>query len=73
MEGRLSCFDLAENDCQFLEYDREHGQVGNIMCFSTQYPGGSAFLVSEEDVDDCWEAVEETRDSVLCYFRERDS
>ena len=129
MDKSLSYYDLAENDYQFLEYDRKMGRVGNIMCsasqnicerylkhvidtyildinttsilqthslkalrrflsqnlpdfkinwkivlqadgyyFSTRYPGDSAFLVEAEDVDDCWEAVEETRSSVIRYI-----
>lgn len=130
MDKSLSYYDLAENDYQFLEYDRKKGRVGNIMCsasqnicerylkhvidtyipdinttsilqthslkalrrfltknlpdfetnwkivlqadgyyFSTRYPGDSAFLVEAEDVDECWEAVEETRSSVIQYIR----
>lgn len=129
MGANLSYFDLAENDYQFLKYDRDAGRVGNIMCssaqnicerylkhvidtyvqdsdatkvlqthslrvlrrfirehlpefqirwntvlqadgyyFSTRYPGSEAFLVDREDVDECWEAVEETRDAVIRYI-----
>lgn len=129
MGANLSYFDLAENDYQFLKYDRDTGRVGNIMCssaqnicerylkhvidtyvqdsdatkvlqthslrvlrrfirehlpefqirwntvlqadgyyFSTRYPGSEAFLVDREDVDECWEAVEETRDAVIRYI-----
>ena len=132
MDKSLSYYDLAENDYQFLEYDRKMGRVGNIMCsasqnicerylkhvidtyilninttsilqthslkalrrfltknlpdfkinwkivlqadgyyFSTRYPGDSAFLVEAEDVDECWEAVEETRSSVIRYIHMR--
>lgn len=129
MEKNLSYFDLAENDYQFLQYDRNAGRVGNLMCsvaqnicerylkhlidtyaveidttnilkshslkalrrfivqeipdfqanwklilqadgyyFSTRYPGDNAFIVDKEDVDECWEAVEETRTAVLNYI-----
>lgn len=129
MEKNLSYFDLAENDYQFLQYDRNAGRVGNLMCsvaqnicerylkhlidtyvfeidttnilkshslkslrrfivqeipgfhadwklilqadgyyFSTRYPGDNAFIVDKEDVDECWEAVEETRKAVLDYI-----
>lgn len=129
MGEKLNYFNLAENDYQFLLFDREAGRVGNIMCssaqnicerylkhlidsfvrdsdttrvlqtqslrvlrkfirealpefegnwnvilqadgyyFSTRYPGADAFFVDKEDVDECWEAVEETRESVMNYI-----
>ena len=37
--------------------------------FSTRYPGDTAFLVAKEDVDECWEAVEETRASVQAFIK----
>lgn len=37
--------------------------------FSTRYPGDTAFLVAKEDVDECWEAVEETRTSVQVFIK----
>lgn len=40
--------------------------------FSSRYPGDSAFLVGQEDVDDCWEAVEEARDASLYYIKTRE-
>lgn len=133
MEKGLSYFDLAENDYQFLQFDRNAGRIGNIMCsaaqnicerylkhlidtyvldidtttilqthslkalrrfmrdnvpdfrgnwriilqadgyyFSTRYPGDNAFLVEKEDVDECWEAVEEVRSAVLQYIKEKE-
>ena len=133
MEKKLTYFDLAEEDYRFLQYDREAGRVGNLMCsaaqnicerylkyvidtyvtdtdttrvlqthslkmlrrflknelpdfecdwkkvlqadgyyFSSRYPGEDAFLVEKEDVDECWEAVEETRTAVLEYLKTRD-
>lgn len=36
MEKSLTYFDLAENDYQFLEYDRKAGRIGNIMCSAAQ-------------------------------------
>lgn len=32
--------------------------------FTTRYPGDDAFLVGKQDVDDCWKAVEYTRELV---------
>ena len=32
--------------------------------FTTRYPGDDAFLVDKQDVDDCWKAVEYTRELV---------
>lgn len=133
MEKRLSYFDLAENDYQFLLKDRKEGRIGNLMCsaaqnicerylkhmidisvsevdttrilqthslkalrrfmqeyvpefkgdwrtilqadgyyFSARYPGDTAFLVGKEDVDDCWEAVEESRSATLIFLKERE-
>ena len=37
--------------------------------FSTRYPEDTAFLVAKEDVDECWEAVEETRASVQAFMK----
>lgn len=37
-------------------------------CFSTRYPGDGAFIVGKEDVEECWEAVEETREAVRKYL-----
>lgn len=39
--------------------------------FSARYPGDTAFLVGREDVDDCWEAVEETRSAVRRFLEEK--
>mgnify|MGYP000484169275 len=36
--------------------------------FSTRYPGDGAFIVGKEDVEECWEAVEETREAVRKYL-----
>lgn len=36
MEKKLSYFDLAEEDYQFLLYDKKGGRVGNIMCSAAQ-------------------------------------
>ena len=41
--------------------------------FSTRYPGNEAFIVDKEDVDECWEAVEETRSAVIRYKEEREN
>lgn len=35
--------------------------------FSTRYPGEDYFIVTSQDVTECWEAVEETRNSVMTY------
>ena len=39
--------------------------------FSTRYPGDGAFIVGKEDVEECWEAVEETREAVRKYLEIR--
>ncbi|HIY02851.1 MAG TPA: HEPN domain-containing protein [Candidatus Blautia faecipullorum] len=39
--------------------------------FSTRYPGDTAFFVGKEDVDECWEAVEETRRAVIQLIKEQ--
>ncbi|MDO4554953.1 MAG: hypothetical protein Q4B70_07410, partial [Lachnospiraceae bacterium] len=36
--------------------------------FSARYPGDDAFYVDEEDVADCWEAVQEVRRAVVEYL-----
>lgn len=41
--------------------------------FSTRYPGDEAYMVDKEDVEQCWEAVEETRASVLKYCQQKET
>lgn len=36
--------------------------------FSARYPGDDSFIVDEDDVKECWEAVEETRRAVNAYL-----
>lgn len=40
--------------------------------FSARYPGEESFMVDKEDVEDCWEAVEETRNAVLRYIEDNE-
>ncbi len=129
MEKRLTYYDMAENDYEFLKEDYENGRVGNIICYSAQnicerylkhiidvyctqedtttalrthnirvlrsfiqtrfadfkcdwnkvllvngyyydarYPGEDALIATREDVDICWQAVEETRNAVKTYL-----
>jgi HEPN domain-containing protein len=37
--------------------------------FSARYPGEESFIVDEDDVRECWEAVEETRNATLHYIQ----
>ena len=36
--------------------------------FSARYPGEESFIVDKDDVEECWEAVEETRNAVINYM-----
>lgn len=36
--------------------------------FSARYPGEDSFMVDRDDVNDCWEAVKETRKAVVQYL-----
>lgn len=40
----------------------------NGYYYSARYPGEDSFMADKSDVDDCWEAVLETRKSVLNYL-----
>ena len=40
----------------------------NGYYFSARYPGEDSFMVDKEDVDACWEAVEEVRKNVISYM-----
>lgn len=40
--------------------------------FSSRYPGDDSFLVDGDDVEDCWEAVEEVRSAVNAYLQTRE-
>lgn len=35
-EGRLTYFDMAENDYSYLRHDFESGRVGNLICYASQ-------------------------------------
>lgn len=37
--------------------------------YSARYPGEESFIVDEDDVRECWEAVEETRNATITYMR----
>lgn len=37
--------------------------------FSARYPGDESFFANEEDIDICWEAVQETKKSVDIYLK----
>ena len=39
------------------------------VTFCLLVTGDTAFIVAKEDVDECWEAVEETRKSVRNFIR----
>lgn len=41
--------------------------------FNTRYPGDDYFDVDQEDVDNCWAAVNEVRNAVLNFMAEQDN
>ena len=76
--GNILC-SSAQNICErYLKYLRRFitKNIPDFECdwskitpadgyyFTTRYPGDDAFLVDKQDVDDCWKAVEYTRDLV---------
>lgn len=39
--------------------------------FAAMYPGDDAILVTEKDVQDCWDAIVETRNSVINFLDQK--
>lgn len=37
--------------------------------FTARYPGVDAYNVDKRDVEQCWKAVEHTRESVIAYMK----
>ena len=58
---------MEENLPEF-RIDKEKVIPADGYYFSARYPGDDAFFVDEEDVQICWEAVEETKDAVDKYL-----
>ena len=55
---------------QIPEFDCNWRVVLNVdgYYFSARYPGEESFIVDKDDVDECWEAVEETRRAVVDFI-----
>lgn len=81
MEKIVNYYTFAEDDYMFLkanmEEDLQDFQIekrkvilADGYYFSAIYPGNEAFFANEEDVQICWEAVQETKKAVDRYLIE---
>jgi HEPN domain-containing protein len=59
---------FLEDSLDGFEIDKGKVILADGYYFSARYPGDESFFVNEEDVQVCWEAVQETKRAVDTYL-----